>query len=95
MLSAFEGPLLLEKKKIKGRMKEQTKLKSNGIKAMYYGKDGLCSHKSWENKCTKVARPKRMKETLAKSFHFETVKRQADHLLYASLMGWEAFQALQ
>lgn len=46
MLSAFEGPLLLEKKKIKGRMKEQTKLKSNGIKAMYYGKDGLCSHKS-------------------------------------------------
>lgn len=46
MLSAFEGPLLLEKKIIKGRMKEQTKLKSNGTKAMYYGRDGLHSHKT-------------------------------------------------
>lgn len=46
MLSAFEGPLLLEKKIIKGRMKEQTKLKSNGTKAMYYGRDGLYSHKT-------------------------------------------------
>lgn len=26
----------------------------------------------------KVARPKRMKETLGKRFHFEIVKRQAD-----------------
>lgn len=74
MLSAFEGPLILEKNIIiKGRKKEQTKLKSNGTKAMYYGKDGLYSHKTWENKCTMVARPERMKETLAKRFHFETV----------------------
>lgn len=47
MLSAFEGPLILEKNIIiKGRKKEQTKLKSNGTKAMYYGKDGLYSHKT-------------------------------------------------
>ena len=27
-------------------MKEQTKLKSNSTKAMYYGRDGLYSHKT-------------------------------------------------
>ena len=52
MLAAFEGPLPLEKKKKKKekkkrkRKKEQNKLKSNGTKAMYYGRDGLYSCES-------------------------------------------------
>lgn len=53
MLAAFEGTLPLEKKKIKERKekkkkKEQNKLKSNGTKAMYYGRDSLYSCKSWK-----------------------------------------------
>lgn len=67
MLAALEGPLPLGEKKNnikrekgkKRKRKEQNKLKSNGTKAMYYGRDGLYSHKTWENKCMKVARPKK------------------------------------
>lgn len=54
MLAALEGPLPLGEKKNnikrekgkKRKRKEQNKLKSNGTKAMYYGRDGLYSHKT-------------------------------------------------
>lgn len=44
-------------------------------------KDGAYIHTKRENECMKIARPKRMGETLAKIFHLETVKGSR-HLLY-------------